>query len=319
MAISMEDRLCARITPLRTDLARVPVSQARRAPRSDSLPVRPVCPVSACGRPRPVLPSTDEERVSEIDHQALADLKPFDSQPSPCSVHMSFGSSTRPLDASFSSPSLQPLNTFNEGRRHTVASPTSATGPWAAFDTPVSPAAARLAGRRRSAPSTGVWLRHAQPRRGSHESGTHRVVPKQLDRPPTPLILPCGVELWWPVQPNGDIKVHVAVTSRSGVAEKLTKCFHPAELHASALPPTPAAGTLSSDGPGPFPAPGTVLPVPGSSPQTSPLAALPGRRFSIAASPTVMSPRSPRLGRRNSNVDFSGECIGESIKRMPRT
>lgn len=318
MTVTMEHRPRPLATSVHTDPASLSAFQTRH-PIPLETRLRSMCPMSAQGPPRPVLPATDEERVSEIDHQALANLRSFESQPLAHSPNGISGVPVRPLDTTLPILSLvQSPSTSLEGRRHTVISLSSPIGLHPGFNSPASPNVAGPARRRRSAPSIGAALRYARSRRGSLEPGTHCVVPKQLDRPPTPVKLPCGTEIWWPAQPNGEVKVHVAVISRSGVAEKLTKCFDPVQLQTSLLLHGSSTQTLASDQTTSYPAPGAVLPVPGSLPRTPSPVVSPGRHFSFACSPSPISPRSPRSGRRASHHEFQGEYIGVLLSGVLR-
>lgn len=312
----MEDCPTSVVRPVYPDPRSVSAYQARQL-ISPGTSLRSACPISACGPPRPVLPRADEERVLEIDQQALDNLKSFDSQLLAYSPNHFLDAPARPLNTILSR--LSPLKTpivSSDGRRHTMASPSSATSFLSEFQSPVSPSAARLAGRRHSAPSIGTGLRYAHSRRGSQEPGTHCVVPKQLERPLTPVRLTCGTEIWWPTQPNGDVKVHVAVISRSGVAEKLTKCFDPKQLQTTALGLAPAFQTPTPNGAISYPEPGAVLPVPGSVPQIPSSAVSSGRQFSFACSPSPIPPRSPRSGRRASHHEFMGEYLGSFLSNI---
>lgn len=304
------------LASLYTDPASLSAFQAKQSSPLETW-LWSVCPMSSRGPPRPVLPTTDEERVSEIDHQALANLRSFDGQPVAYPSSTLPGISVRSPDRVVSSlSSLQPHGAYFEGRRHSVASPSSPTALHPGFNSPVLPLTAGPARRRRSAPSVGAALRYAHFRRGSQEPGTHCVVPKQLDRPLTPVKLPCGMEIWWPIQPNGDVKVHVAVISRSGVAEKLTKCFDSVQLQTSAHLHASSNQTPAADGTISYPAPGSVLPVPGSLPQTPSSSVSSERRLSFACSPTPISPRS---GRRASHHEFPGEYIGALLPVILRS
>lgn len=302
------------LRPIRTDPKSL-FAPLERITSVTNTPVWSACPMSAVSRPMPILPNSNDERMLDVDDQALATLNSFNSnsrlspvpqQEQPIQT-WSLGHGASPT---LNQPTLlSPFSATSEGRRHTLASPSQVGRLHSDLLSPVSPYAADFGGRRRSAPSNVAVFKHAHTRRPSPEPGTHQIVPKQLNRPSSPVELTCGSELWWPVQPNGEVKVHVGITSRAGMAEKLTRCFDPKQLrkatsHSSADVQMPKPESSRS-----CPAPGTVLPVPGSTPQT-PLSAMSlGRRFSICSSLSPTSPRSSISGRRGSCNEFPAEYI----------
>lgn len=238
-------------------------------------------PPSGFPQPQPMLPnSTDEERVSEIDQEALRNLQSFNSQPS--SYSASGGFDFTPASSTFSDICLE--------RRHTLASPLAPFHP--GFNSPATPNA-RACARRQSAPFAS---RHSVP-----ESDLVIVVPQQLTRPESPFVI-ANNEIWWPVQDNGEIKIHVGIMNRRGQAEKLTRCFPPNRLssHGHSLsPPLPQT---------PFGSwPGSVLPMPGESPGT------PGRRLCVGWSP--LSSQLPR-SRRASYFNSQAKAIRKSLCKL---
>jgi hypothetical protein len=127
------------------------------------------------------------------------------------------------------------------------------------------------------------------------------VVPQQLARPESPLVI-ANSEIWWPVQDNGDIKIHVGIMNRRGQAEKLTRCFPPNRLSSNGHCRSPASPQT------PFGSwPGSVLPMPGESPGTL------GRRLCVGWSPS--SPHLPR-SRRASYFNSQGKAIRKSLCKL---
>lgn len=273
------------------------------------------------GRPEPVLPDIDKERMLEVDNMTLASFKPFQRNGHP--------PTSSPEQSHPQSPFTPPIY----GRRKTL-DPIHITGDRSGLNHPASPSASLLEDRRQSAPSP----RHAIPRRGSGDTGyamSRRnsrdaghpylrrgsgdtgaealVVPMRLCRSSDPLKLPSGTEIWWPVHTNCEIKVHVFIASAwPATSERLTRCFNLLQLQASkstssrTLNPRTNISCLT---------PGTVLPVPGDNP-TPEIAH--GRRFSTASALSLVSNGSPISVCRASQNEFSAERISTFVPSQLR-
>lgn len=241
-------------------------------------------PMSGYPHPQAMLPdSADQERVFEIDQQALQNLRSFQSQPWNYS----------PNDCFASTPSSSPSSAGYYERRHTLASPTTPFHP--GFNTAVSPNFHPPFARRRSSP----FASHCPP----PERGMVIVVAVQLPRPYRPALIARDTEIWWPIQPCGYFQVHVGIRGNRVQSEKLTRFFPPSRLQQPAQSPWPTQAPFSSSvdvGQGLIP--GAVLPIPGE-----PSNSVSNRRSSGGWSPASQP------ARRGSNFDFPGQLISKSM------
>lgn len=228
--------------------------------RLSDIPLWNTSPISGLSRPQPILPDTQEDQVFSIDKGTVANLWSFQRQ-------VEDGRSPTTGDVNLSPSS--PPTLYNEERRNTWAPSHFTTSPTLDSTCSPSPSACQNENfpRRRSAPTVTYRSRYSQRLAQNPERGAHIVAPRRLRKPDHPARLPHGLDIWWPMRSDGQVLVQVTIESGTGAVEKLTRCFLPEQLpmvFPQTQPRTP--GTPALGAPIPFPAPGTVLPVPGTRP-----------------------------------------------------
>ena len=254
-----------------------PESPVERQLSLSDLPLWTSSSLSALGRPEPVLPRTEEERASYIDHHALASLEPFkhhqkNRQQAGIPPDTPHDDVFQPREAILP-PLWPPIIVGPEGRRHTWTSLDPTTSPFlnntsAGYLEPSSVCLDDFQ-RRSSVPSARLPSINVPVPARLTESRTYAIVPRQLGRPAHPARLSQGDELWWPVQENGLVQIQVGIESRLGVLEKLSRCFSPRQLHMVISKLPSRLGTPDHEATVPLPEPGSILPVPGTRPLTS--------------------------------------------------